>query len=226
MQRTRTTLILGVILIATPGLRGQTTHSGVHDGSACPHCQPPQACPSAGSASAGGLASWAARLDRALGGILPGSVGCDARHKIYKSALRRSTFDKKLVPVVPYYEHVFPCYAENRYHTGPLVPRATEYPAEYAGEVMGEDMMPVEQAPRHMGKPTPATRPDGKKTKTEPSRVKPTEETSQKFWQPGTLQPATPAEPASTPSGQGRIEKTKRPRSPQSDLGQFISLDN
>lgn len=157
MRRTRTALILGVILVGTTTVRAQTAHSIPYNEDTCPHC------PTAGharSAAGGpvGAASWTATLQRTLGGILPGGIGCDARHNIYKSALRRSTFDKKLVPIVPYYEHAFPCYSDRRYRGAPHLSHHGAYPADYASPMM-ESGTSVREIPSGTGEPTPASKP-------------------------------------------------------------------
>lgn len=221
MQRTRTALILGVILIANTGVRAQTAHSIPYNECTCPRCAGARG-PS--SAAGVGLVSWTATVQQTLGGILPGSAGCDARHKIYKAALRRSTFDKKLIPVIPYYEHAFPCYSDRRYFTGPLVPPA-DCPPDYAGPVMEDGVVPMGQIPGGPEKPTPAAKPDSDRPS---SRMVPSEQQGHNLRQSRTRSLAlpthhSPATRSRQAKGGGVGDAARTDTATKSDLGQFIS---
>ncbi|MFO7906276.1 MAG: hypothetical protein R6U98_26700 [Pirellulaceae bacterium] len=224
MQRTRTALILGVILVGTTGVRAQTAHSIAYHERTCPRCRGADGGPS----SAGGpgrRTSWTATLQRTLGGLLPGCTGCDARHKIYKSALRRSTFDKKLIPVIPYYEHTFPCYSDSRHRTGRHIPGASR-PAHYAGSLMEGEMLPMQEIPSGTGQPTPASKPASDQA---PGGEAPLEEQSRNLKKSKTRRPAFPKHPPAGPhrqatlEGSGGAEQSETPA--KSDLGKFISWD-
>ena len=113
MRLARIALILSVILLGTPALRAQRAHSECCDGCSSQSCQQGCGCQACGD-SCGLMSSLTAKLSHALGGILPGGAGCDGRHKIYKAALQRNSFDKKFQLPVAYYAHLLPIYKHNR----------------------------------------------------------------------------------------------------------------
>ncbi|MFW6169598.1 MAG: hypothetical protein ACODAD_03845, partial [Planctomycetota bacterium] len=122
--------------------------------------------------------------------------------------------------------HVFPCYSDHRYCTGPLVPRP-DCPPEYAGPMMDDEMMmPMQEMPRKMGKPTPANTPAPKQA---PSRIIPLEEQSHNLRRPQETRPSRPTHAPVTSSRQAQTRRSGgRPTSdapPQSNLSKFISWE-
>lgn len=171
MRRARTALIMSVLLMGATGLRAQPAHSvACHESG----CRPGIRCQSC--SVGGGMTTFTATVNQALLGILPSTIGCDARHKIYKAALRRSTFDKKIVPFIPYYGHAFPCYDGNRQCCGPLVP-AAECPTGESYEMDG-DVIEMQDIPLDGQMPTPAIK---RPAEHEPSQMVPSKEARQRF---------------------------------------------
>jgi hypothetical protein len=103
-------VILSVFFLGAGSVQAQVAHTGVAQPCGCPEC-----------AGSGGLFSGVCdSLHQALCGLNPCHIGSDARHKIYKAALVRNTFDKKCLLPLPYYPHILPCYRRDRCCCGPL----------------------------------------------------------------------------------------------------------
>ncbi len=161
MRLARTVLTVSIVLLGTDALRAQLAHSNVSCG--CQACSP---CPSApdcqGCGSTGGCNALIPALSQSLhgmlAGIVPGSVGCDARHKIYRSALQRSTFDKKCLLPVAYYSHILPLWSHHRCCCGPVT---SGCPTCGPQGVMGEEVIEMQEYPAGVPmEPTPAMEPE------------------------------------------------------------------
>lgn len=148
MRFGRIAVIAGVIFLSGSSLQAQLAHSQVPQPCCCPEC----------AGSCGFLGDVSNSLASALSFLNPCHIGGDARHKIYKSALVRNTFDKKCLLPIPYYAHVLPMYRHNRCCCGPLTTPAcqqcqddcyAEQTWEEGGVEMYEDTgaMPAELEP-------------------------------------------------------------------------------
>ncbi len=118
MRRTRIALLASVLMLGATALQAQTAHTDTCDSCGGQSCQSGcSTCGNCGSCGSGcGMLSGVkAGLYHALSGI---GIACDARHGIYKAALRRNTFDKKFLLPIPYMTHVLPMYRHNRCCTG------------------------------------------------------------------------------------------------------------
>ena len=156
MRLARIALILSVILLGTPALQAQRAHSECCDGCSSQSCQQGCGCQACGD-SCGLMSSLTAKLSHALGGILPGGAGCDGRHKIYKAALQRNSFDKKFQLPVAYYAHLLPIYKHNRCCCG-STPMAN-CPTCGPHAPMGEEVIEMHEVPQPvLGQPTPAVK--------------------------------------------------------------------
>ncbi len=146
-----------VILLGTTSLRAQTAHSAAGSYCGCQQCQSCQECDN-GACCQALLPSLAQGLHSALGGIIPGHTGCDARHKIYKAALQRSTFDKKCLLPVAYYSHILPLWSHRRCCSGPV---HSNCPTCGPDGMMGEEVIDMQEYPEGMPmEPTPAVEPE------------------------------------------------------------------
>ncbi len=152
MRLTRITLSVTVILFATATLRAQMAHSEVVPACECQACQ---ACP--GCNECGSCGALLPGITHALGSILPFGPGSDARHKCYKAALRRSTFDKKVLLPIPYYPHIVPLWSHKRCCVSARMGCPTCGPQG----AMVEEYMDMSEVPEGMPmEPTPAAQPD------------------------------------------------------------------
>ena len=153
MRLVRTALIVSVMLLGTTSLRAQTAHSVAGSSCGCQQCQACQGC-GGGACCNALLPSVTQSLQSALGGIIPGHTGCDARHQIYKAALQRSTFDKKCLLPVAYYSHILPLWSHRRCCCGPV---NTKCPTCGPNGMMGEEMIEMQEYPEGVPmEPTPA----------------------------------------------------------------------
>lgn len=148
MRFGRIAVIAGVILLSGSSLQAQLAHSQVPQPCCCPEC----------AASCGFFSDVSSSLANALSCLNPCHIGSDARHKIYKSALVRNTFDKKCLLPIAYYSHILPMYRHNRCCCGPLTTPACHQCQDdcYAEQMADEDgvemyeetgAMPVELKP-------------------------------------------------------------------------------
>ncbi len=160
MRFLRPVLIVSLVLWGVSGLQAQTAHRIASECCGCQQCQPCQEsgqCGQCGQCDAL-LPCLTRGIRSALSGIIPGQPGCDARHKIYKAALQRSTFDKKCLLPIAYYSHILPCWSHNRCCCGPV---STNCPTCGPGATMGEEMIEMQPYPDDMPVgPTPAVEPE------------------------------------------------------------------
>lgn len=173
MRLVRLAMIVCIVLMGTAALQAQIAHSPGCDPCGCQTCAGCDAgcdtpcaagcgcetCTGTCNGNCGVLGCLSTKLHHAVGGLLGGGAGCDARHQIYRAALRRSTFDKKIHLPIAYYSHVLPIYRHDRCCCGGVTPSAG---CPHCGPqpTVGEEVIEMHDVqPSVPVEPTPAAAP-------------------------------------------------------------------
>ena len=216
MRFGRIALIMGFMFIGTGLLQAQPAHSGPSAACGCPQC----------AAGSGVFSDLGQSLAQACGCFLPGFVGCDARHKIYRAALIRNTFDKKCLLPIAYSGHLLPFYSKHRCCCGPVT--AAPCPDCQPQGPMGEEVIEMHEVPDAM--PLQEAPEVQESVPTAPSAVAPPRE-AQRRAKPGRstaratgLSPQKRTVPGpSKPSVPDRLAQGSGPKASNS-LGDFIQV--